>query len=146
MKPTTLGAVDVAAVLMTSGLVRTLPRLNDAEYALPSCGWLLDSFYPWFRSFLQAFGVLEYRAEAGDCDDYAALYAALARLCHRRMAGSTGTGLAVGYMHYLTANGTSHAVVVAITSDRGPVFIEPQTGLTVSLSDAERASAWKVDL
>jgi hypothetical protein len=117
-------------------------RLADASYAPPRLDWLTGEFDRWYRQALRAFAIEAYVAESGDCDDYADLYAALARICHRRMPDSAGAGLPVGVLHYVSLAGP-HAVVLAITSDAGVVAIEPQRpGHVLTLTRAERSSAW----
>jgi predicted transglutaminase-like cysteine proteinase len=116
--------------------------MADATYAPPRFDWLIGEFDHWFRQSLNALGIAPYVPEAGDCDDYAALYVALAKVCHRRMPGCAGTALPIGFLHYVSANGP-HAVVVAITSDVGLVVLEPQIpGKLLDLTQAERKSAW----
>lgn len=129
--------------LIEARLWHAVPRgqLADAAYAPPRRDWLLGEFASFFRQSLVALGASTYTAESGDCDDYAALYAALARLCHRRTPGHAGAGLPVGVVWYPQRTGGGHAVNVAITSDAGVIFIEPQTQRQIELTPEECSSA-----
>lgn len=139
---TRLDRTTIQAELTRAGLLHAAAPLSDATYAPPKLGWLTGEFDHWFRQGLNALAIAPYVAEAGDCDDYAALYTALAKVCHRRMPGSPGTALPVGILHYVSTTGP-HAVVVAITSDAGLVVIEPQLPRkTLTLTPAEAKSAW----
>lgn len=132
--------------LAVAGLAHALPSgaLADAAYAPPRADWLLGEFASWYRQCLQRLELAAYVAESGDCDDYASLYASLARICHRRgWAGEQPAALPVGELHYFAAALGPHAVVVALTSDLGVVVIEPQDPTRVlQLTSAERSSAW----
>ena len=130
------------AALANEGLLRAVIKLGDADYNTPRADWLLGEFEGWFRDALRRLGIEAYVDEAGDCDDYADLYAVLARVCHRRMPKCAGTALPVGVLHYRTSAGNGHAINVALTSDRGLLYIEPQTGKTVTLTAEEKRSAW----
>ena len=141
----TLDRVSIAVMLAQAGFRQPITFLGDATYAPPRSDWLTGEFAAWFRSALFALNVGTYKPEAWDCDDYTDLYAALARLCHRRTSADTGTALPVGVMHYRSPQGP-HAAVVAITSDRGLVAVEPQTGALLTLTPAEAATAWLVKL
>ena len=139
---TRIDSTTIQAELVRAGLLHATARLTDATYAPPRLDWLLGKFDHWFRESLNALRIAPYVAEAGDCDDYAALYVALAKVCHRRMPSCAGTALPVGFLHYVSATGP-HAVVVAITSDAGLVVIEPQLPRkTLTLTPAEAKSAW----
>lgn len=122
------------------------PVVADGAYAPPRSDWLTGDFYAWFRSALFSLGATSYKPEAWDCDDYADLFSALARICHRRTAPDSGTALPVGVVHFRQKSGGGHAVVVALTSDRGLIHIEPQTGEIITVTEAEAASAWLVKL
>lgn len=132
--------------LAVAGFAHALPAgaLADAMYAPPRADWLRGEFAGWFRQCLQRMEIASYVPEAGDCDDFAALYASLARICHRRgWAGGQPAALPVGELHYVSSELGPHAVVVAVTSDQGVIVIEPQDPARVlTLSSAERSSAW----
>jgi hypothetical protein len=138
---TRIDQTTLRAELIRGGLLHAAAPFSDATYAPPKLSWLTGEFDRWFRQSLNALKIAPYVPESGDCDDYAALYAALAKVCHRRMADSEGAGLPVGILHYVSAQGP-HAIVVALTSDRGLVFIEPQNGDEFLITTEERASAW----
>lgn len=131
------------AELIRVGLFHAAAPLSDRSYAPPRLSWLTGEFDAWYRTVLARLSIAPYVAESGDCDDYSALYATLAKICHRRSPGSEGSALPVGFLHYTQEAGGGHAVVVALTSDAGLVAIEPQiAGKTLLLTPKEKASAW----
>lgn len=129
------------ATVLRAGLLHALAPLADASYALPKLGYLLGPYASWFREALGKLGAADYMPESGDCDDFADLYATLARIAHRRTSGSKGTALAIGVLYYTQDKGGGHAINAAVTPDFGLVFIEPQTGKQVFLSPTELKSA-----
>jgi hypothetical protein len=116
--------------------------LGDAAYLPPARDWLVGDFYRWFHGCIGALGVSSYRREAWDCEDFADLFAAFARICHRRTSPDSRAGLPVGILYYVREAGGGHAINVALTSDHGVTFIEPQNGELLSLTPAEKASTW----
>lgn len=145
----TLDHGAVLQALMNAGLGHAWPKrpLADAAYAPPRADWLLGEFDAWFRTCLARLGIVPYLPEAGDCDDYAALYSVLARVCHRMMPAPGGYALPIGELYYVAEGRGPHAINIAVTSDRGVIFIEPQLpGRTLNLTPAERSSAWLLKL
>ena len=111
----------------------------------PSYAEVLSSALPVFESDLQAelsrLGVVGWQARA-DCKEFARMYVAVAQARYANAAFYSfdlPPSLAIAEVWYHRSDGKSHAAVLAMT-DQGPVFIEPQTGATIVLSPAERAS------
>ena len=78
-----------------------------------------------------------------DCSHFASYYVALAQTkfyLAQFQSRTAAQSLAVGTIWYQSPRGP-HAIVVALT-ERGAVYIEPQTGAELTLTPAERASAW----
>ncbi len=102
----------------------------------------LPAFYADFRQALFDQGVTKWDRRF-DCNHFASYYVARAQTkfylanFHSRTTAQT---LALGVFWYQSARGP-HAIVAAFT-ERGLLFIEPQTGGELQLSPAERASAW----
>lgn len=112
---------------------------GDAFYAQVDSAWLAK-FYADFRKTLFNQGVVKWDGDF-DCDDFAAFYVALAKVRYFTTYFNTfmpAQSLAVGEFWYKSANG-SHAVVIAAT-ERGLVFIEPQSGAILNLTPEEKAS------
>lgn len=139
-----LTAADLRLQLALAGM--TAPAfIADAAYLLPRADWLLGEFEKYYRASLHALVGSDWSAERWDCDDFADLYAILARICHRRTPGSERTGLAVGSLWYTRPGVGGHAINVALTSDKGLIFIEPQQPANqISLSATDRSTAWHV--
>lgn len=147
MKPETIDYTVITVELLRAGLFHAKPSgFMDINYAPPRSDWLTGEFYTFFRQTMAALGTLTYVAEAGDCDDFADQFVSWAKTCHRRMPHCAGLGLPVGTLFYRQDSGGGHAVVIAITSDKGLVVIEPQTGKIFELSATEKLSAWSIRL
>lgn len=125
---------------MTSNELRSqLPLLapayfSDTSYAKPTLRWLTEEFYRWFWERRAELGLRNW-ARKNDCDNFARAYAQYAQDAHASSVGNDDEGLAVGEFWYHSANGP-HAIVIAFT-DEGRVFIEPQTGRTLILTQTE---------
>lgn len=139
-------APSATAVLLTS--VDVAHQIDgafapDAIYAQVNSAWLKD-FYPTFRAEIFRQGVVKWD-DRFDCNHFAAYYVALAQTKFYLDAWRSGTpaqSLAIAQFWYVSPRG-GHAIVVALT-ERGPVFIEPQTGEEVHLPPDQRAAALAV--
>ena len=114
---------------------------GDTAYAQVNSVWLKE-FYPDFRAELFRQGVVKWD-ERFDCNHFATYYAALAQTRFYLASwgsSTTAQSLAVGTFWYQAPRG-GHAIIVAIT-ERGRIFIEPQTGEEVKLTPAQIDSAF----
>lgn len=114
---------------------------SDENYNIPKLEWVLDGFYPWFQGELGRYGIHAWNKKF-DCDDFAALFRILCQVCHLKSSGKTD-GLAVGEIHYESENLGPHAIN-AILTEKGPIFIEPQTGKPLTLTKNEQVSIYRV--
>jgi hypothetical protein len=118
---------------------------GDEWYSVVNSAWL-KGYYERFRDDLFAKDVVGWQ-ERFDCNKFAAAYASGAQLEFYRDKWGTwapGTALAIGEFWYTPAGGTTgHAIVTALT-ERGRIFIEPQSGREVTLTKAEIDSAYLV--
>ena len=114
----------------------------DESYAKPTLAWLLDEFWMWFWRDRTDKGLLKW-TRRNDCDGFARSYAQSAQDCHAITAGNTDDGLAVGQFFYHQDIGGAHAIVAAVT-EVGVVFIEPQTGKRLKLTDKEISTCFLV--
>ncbi len=142
----TADRITLGLALAHAGLSHAAAPLADSAYQPPTRDWLTGEFYAWYRSCLFQLGCTGYKAENWDCDDFADLFAAFARICHRRTSPNAGAALPVGILWYVAAGRGGHAVNVALTSDHGLVVIEPQSGNLLTLTPEEAASAWLLKL
>lgn len=115
---------------------------NDT-YAEVNSRWL-TGFYADFRAELFRLGVVRWN-ERFDCGRFAELYTSLAQAkfylesFHSR---TTAKALAIGPYWYVRGDGKgTHAVVQALT-ERGRMFIDPQTGAEIQLTPRESATAY----
>ena len=115
--------------------------ITDANYARPTTAWLTGKFNDYFRNWLFQNDLLKW-AENFDCDNFSSFYYSFAQACHTK-SNRKEQGIAVGEMFY-RQNGTGgHAINVAIT-EKGVIYIEPQTGQQIKLTDVEKQSCWSV--
>jgi len=114
---------------------------SDSTFNLPTKTWLFSKFYPYFSKELERLGIIEW-SEKFDCEDFAAMYKILCQVCHKNSRSTQG-GLAVGAVDYQKDSGEYHCINIAFT-DQGLVFIEPQTGKELKLSENEKNSINKL--
>lgn len=122
---------------------RTLPmaRLGDDVYAEVNSEWL-KVFYRRYRSQLSRMGVVKW-SERYDCRRFAGLFTELAQnqFFNEAFHSDTPAGtLALGPVWYRPGGSEiGHALVVAMT-ERGAIYLDPQSGREVNLTANERAS------
>lgn len=117
----------------------------DTAYAVVSSAWL-PGYYQRFRADLHAKDVVGWEGRF-DCNKFAAAFCAGAQLEFYRdnfHARTPAQALAVGEVWYQPerpgrGGAAGHAIVAAIT-ERGVLFIEPQSGEEVRLTPGELAS------
>lgn len=113
---------------------------GDDSYAKPTLNWLLGPFWSWFKGDRALKGLSSW-TRRNDCDNFVRAYAQAASDCHATTVGNDDEGLSVGEFWYIKASGEGHAIIIAIT-DAGRVFIEPQNGQKIILTDAEIKSCF----
>lgn len=116
---------------------------GDSLYAEVNSRWLAR-YYVDFRAELFRLGVLRWDRRF-DCNRFAEFYASLAQARFYRdtfQSALPAQSLAIAPFWYLRADGKgAHAVVQALT-ERGRLFIDPQTGHEVTLSVTESATGY----
>ena len=133
------GSPDTVVVMAAE----TLPgQKGDTHYAQVRHAWLAD-FYTRWRADLFRKGVVKWDARF-DCNRFAGHFVSAAQVEYfiaNFHSWTAGQALALGEFWYLPDGAPArHAVVIAFT-DKGVVFIEPQTGQEMVLTTSERASA-----
>lgn len=114
--------------------------LCDSTYGVPTFRWLSGPFWDWFWEYRTSLGLRVWNRR-NDCDNFARAYCQAASDAHALTNGNNDEGLAVGEFWYRRENGGAHAIVCAFT-DLGRVFIEPQTGKQLTLSEPEIKSCF----
>jgi hypothetical protein len=132
-----------ARVLTIADMWKAAPlaSLGDSAYAEVNSAWL-RGYYDEFRSEIFRQGVTTWDTRF-DCNHFASYYAALAQTkfyLANFQSRTRAQSLAVGTLWYTRAAGGGHAIVIAVT-ERGTLYIEPQTGQEVALTQAELNSA-----
>lgn len=120
--------------------------LKDTTYAEVSSTWLA-SYYDDFRKTLFREGVVRWE-ETFDCDDFVSFYVSLAAVRFFNATWSSplkAEALAIGEYWYRPegGKGAGHAIVTALT-ERGQIYIEPQSGKEVYPTAAEKLSRYLV--
>lgn len=149
-----LGGATRAEALMASSTGRVISRaemrsqlpgaaLGENAYAEVNSAWLLK-WYPTFRDKLFKIGIVKWD-ERFDCNRFAAFYTDLAQASFASEAfhsRSPAQALALGTFWYQRANGQgAHAIIQAMT-ERGRIFIDPQSGQEVHLTNGEVQSGY----
>jgi hypothetical protein len=144
-----------APALLASSAVYTAAEAIAAAGGFASCGSThvaqvrasaLPGLYSHFRDELFRLGVVKWD-ERFDCNHFASFFVALANI--RFFAASfhqstPAQSLALAeYWYRPGGSGAGHAVVFALT-ESGPLWLEPQTGQTFTLTNAEQASRFLV--
>lgn len=145
--PITTGRVQMATLLQAELMgahpgmkVGAFPFTPDTSYATVNSAWL-PGFYERWKADIFKKGVVKWD-ERFDCNRFAASYAAAAQIEYfvaTFQSWRPAQALAVGEVWFTTRLGVKHSIVIAHT-ERGPIFIEPQTGEEVRMTPAELAS------
>ena len=136
---------------MATGAVTANPAVDsklpgfvgDGPYAVVKAD-ALPAYYDSFRKRLFDDGVVKWDARF-DCNHFASYYVALAQTqYYLRNWGSTTPAqtLALAEVWFRPGGGLKGHAIVAAWTDAGLVFVEPQSGARLNLSDAERASVF----
>ncbi len=119
-----------------------IPGVNgDGPYALVKAD-ALSGYYATYRSELFKLGVTKWDPRF-DCNHFASYYVARMQLAYyldNFHSTTKAQTLALAEVWYqIGGTGQGHAIVAAYT-DKGLIFIEPQTGQSVNLTEAELKS------
>jgi hypothetical protein len=134
-------AMTTGQFLARAEVVGILPGFTGDNAYAQVRSEALPSFYANFRSVLSEQGLVKWD-DRFDCNRFAGLYITLAHARYAVAAWhsySEAQALALAEVWYVQESGGAHAIVAAHT-ERGLVFIEPQTGKEIHLSERERAS------
>ncbi len=115
---------------------------SDNEYNLPTYSYIFNKFYPYFQKELFRLKIDGW-SQKFDCEDFAKLFKTLIQACHAQSKGNA-EGIAVAEIHYKREDGVNHAINAIIT-DKGLIFLEPQTGESLVLTENEEKSIYYVN-
>lgn len=117
--------------------------LGETAYAEVNSAWLIK-WYPSFKDKLFKIGVTKWDSRF-DCNRFASFYTDLAQASFANemfRSDSPAQALALGTFWYNRADGQGkHAIIQALT-ERGRIFIEPQSGKELQLTPAEIQSGY----
>lgn len=140
------GPTPVTGKVFTGAQLRAVAPgaiVGEDNYAEVNSAWLPE-WYRLFREKLFKLGIVHWDARF-DCNRIADFYSNLAQAFFSLEMFHSETraqALALGPIWYVRADGKGpHAVIQALT-ERGRVFIDPQTGRELELQLVERQSAY----
>ncbi len=116
---------------------------GDQAYAEVNSAWL-PKFHEEFRRELHRLGIVRWN-ERFDCNRFTDLFIALAQARFYRETFHSDTparALAMGPYWYVRDNGRGTHAVVQVLTERGRIFVDPQTGQEVQLTRTETALAY----
>jgi len=119
----------------------------DASYCMFSLDYILGEGYSRFKKWLFKRGILGWR-HTFDCDNYAEAFRVFLHTIHSKaMVKEKNTqskqSVAFGVIWYTRDKGGGHAINILISEKDGlnkVLFLEPQNGQLVELSDKEKQS------
>lgn len=137
--------LEIVAIMQGYHVLPFSKITSDLNYALPEEAWVKGKFIDLLRAFQFTLKQTHYAAESNDCDDFAKMAAAFARLVHSNDKNKPkGTAIAIGEFYYKVDGGGNHAInfAVARAADGRPtlVFFDPQTWAVLRLSQVEISS------
>ncbi len=132
-------------VLGRADVCQLVPRaiMGDEAYAEVNSQWL-PGFYTRFRTELSRLGVVNWDRRF-DCNRFAELYTGVAQIAFFREAFHSSIkaqALAVGPLWYRRDNDLGAHAIVQVLTERGIIYIDPQTGAQIQLTPQELASAY----
>ena len=119
--------------------------ISDVDYSVPTKRWVLRNFRKYFLKKMRAddtMGMLW--TEDHDCDNFSSSYRVFMQALHSSQSGKKGQSITVAEMWYMTRDGGGHAINFLLVDDYQPLFVEPQTGGEVKLTNEEKKSTWFV--
>lgn len=141
-----------ASAMLTTGRVFTRADMQrqtatnyfgDQAYAEVNSAWL-SKFHEEFRRELHRLGITRWN-ERFDCNRFVDLFIALAQARYYRETFHSDTparALAMGPYWYVRDNGQGTHAVVQVLTERGRIFVDPQSGEEVQLTRTETALAY----
>lgn len=148
-RPDTASSMLAGEVLMNATLLRIRLKLpieadlkaSDVDYAVVNSEWIKGFYAEWRKAAFER-GLIQY-CENFDCNKFADLFVIDAQLAYMKQGQKQRLGaesMAVGVLQYrpsmIWGATTDHAIVVFIT-EKGPMYLEPQSGEIMKLSEKE---------
>lgn len=120
-------------------------HIADRNYSVPTKNWVVRNYKKYFKKKMNADPTLGLQwRQKHDCDDFSCAYRMYMQALHSVQPGKSGESIAVSEIWYVTDDGGAHAINMVIVDDYQPLFIEPQTGDPVRLSNKEKKSVYYV--
>ena len=119
--------------------------ISDSDYSIPTKKWVTRNYKKYYKKKMnedKTLGLLW--KEKHDCDNFSTAYRMYLQALHSIQPGKSGESIAVAEIWYMRDIGGGHAINLVIVDDYQPLFIEPQTGDEVKLSNKEKLSIWFV--
>lgn len=135
-----LTGIEASQILKKEMLADSFVSL-DSGYACPTKKWILNDFSMAFRGELFRKGMLTYKPEKNDCDNFAINALAFAKACNLATPLSGRRDLLSGMLVYVQDSGSGHAINIFVyyeNSKYNIMYYEPQTQKEVFLSADEK--------
>lgn len=137
--------LSTGRVMNPADVLRAAPGalLGDRYYAEVNSA-SLPKLYNDFRDELFEHGIVK-RDDRYTCKHFAALFAEMAQARFFKENFRTNTqarALAIGSIWYVRDDGQGPHAIVQVLTERGRIYLEPQTGQEVALSSREEASTY----
>ena len=113
----------------------------DDIYAQVDEDWVVGEFKESFSDFRDKYQI-GYQEKAFDCENFSRIYSGWADIRHARTPGHPVSGVAIGTLAYTRdVDGMGHGINIAICNNSKLVFVEPQTGNKITLTETEKWNA-----
>jgi hypothetical protein len=117
--------------------------IADATFSVPTERWVTRNFKKYFKKVMNVHHTYVW-TKAHDCDNFATAYRMYMQFLHSEQSNHDSESIAVCEMHYKIDNAGYHAINAVIVDNYRVIFIEPQTGNKVNLSNQEKRSCYFV--
>lgn len=138
-----ISKIDLCNLFGASYTILRNVYAGDSHYAVVNSKYLPE-FYDEFRKELFDKGVVKWD-ERFDCNHFASYYISLAQVKFYAKSWNSNTKaqtLAMGIYWYTKDNNQGNHAIVVILTENGLVYLEPQTGKMVKLTESEKNSSF----
>jgi len=117
--------------------------IGDKTYSIPNKSWIKKEYYNIYKKFMQDNQLYQWK-ENNDCDQFASIYRILAQSLHAKQLQSSAESITVGEMWYMKDGYGGHAINLVVVDNFQVMFIEPQNGVQLNLTQEELNTCWLI--
>ena len=132
---TELKIITISKLKISSNLI----FVGDSNYSLPKAKWVKRNFRRYYIRKLRSEDIYNYDRE-NDCDNFGTAYRFYMQALHAKQKQKRGESLAVAEIWYMKESIGGHSINMVIVEDYLPIFIEPQDGTEIILTNKEKKS------